>query len=275
MSSEDTHAPSGAGQQVYFHSPLPSQIGSEFELAGDEGHHAFAVRRRRVGDQLLLTDGVGGWAQVQVVAVAKHAGTVVVMAAGRQAPAPVQIQVVQALPKADRAGDTVAGLTQAGAQVIVPWQSRHSVSDWRAGKASKGQQRWQRIADEAAKQSRRLWWPVISEPISRLAEMSADIVLVCDETAHVPLPEVLASPPIAQRLAAARQITAATATDQLAAAPPLSIAVVVGPEGGFSEAERNELQELGTPVSLGPIVWRTALAGTIATAFVAAAAGHW
>lgn len=280
-------APAGAGQQVYYCEHLPVHLGARFEFAGDEGHHAFAVRRRREGDQLLLSNGEGGWALVQVVTHTRHNGVVEVRECGHLAAPPVQLQVFQAIPKADRAGDTIAALTQAGVDVIVPWQSQHCVSDWRRDKADKGQQRWQRIAHEAAKQSRRLWWPTVTAPIAHVGDMAADLLLICDETAAVPLPAVLATDPVKQRIQAA----IATVADDLrptdsvmntrasiaaeTAIPSLRIGIVVGPEGGFSADERTQLLQRGTCVNLGPTVWRTALAGAIASAFVAAASHRW
>ncbi|BDH58249.1 hypothetical protein MTP03_31880 [Tsukamurella sp. PLM1] len=55
---------------VFLADPLPAP-GEEYVLAGDEGRHAAAVRRVRVGEELVLSDGAGGLARCEATAVGR------------------------------------------------------------------------------------------------------------------------------------------------------------------------------------------------------------
>ena len=72
------------------------------------------------------------------------------------------VTVVQALPKSERSELVVELATEAGADVIVPWQSSRSVARWVGSKADKGVAKWRGAAATAAKQSRRAWLPEVS-----------------------------------------------------------------------------------------------------------------
>lgn len=74
--------------------------GAEFVLDGPEGRHAVSVKRLNPGEQVVLTDGRGGWAEAVVKAAEGKDRLVVAVAdAGREEEPAVRITVVQALPK--------------------------------------------------------------------------------------------------------------------------------------------------------------------------------
>jgi len=226
-----------------------------FLLDGPEGRHACVVRRMRVGESLALTDGAGRVAPATVLAVGRGSVEVHVEAAFDVPPPAVRVTVVQALPKGERSELAVELATEAGVDSIVPWSAARCVARWSADKAEKGAQRWQSVAREAAKQSRRSVVP----PIAPLASTSdvvsliagSDDTLVLHEQGSVPIAGV-----------------------------PLpdsgSVLLIIGPEGGISPEELALFTAAGAHVvRLGPEVLRTSTAATVALGALGVLARRW
>ena len=152
--------------------PTPPTVGEVIELTGDEGRHAVSVKRTSVGEQIELVDGHGTRAVITVTGVSgkDRLTGVVDCVANEPAPRPT-VTVIQALPKAARSELTVDLLTQAGADVIVPWQAGRSVANW-GKKQDKGLAKWRAAARAAAKQSRRSRIPEIT-PVADQAAVAA------------------------------------------------------------------------------------------------------
>lgn len=230
-------------------------VGSVVEITGDEAHHAVAVRRLKVGEQVVLTDGAGTSAPGVVATTGKRVFTVEVTEVRvdeRQQPS---VTVVQALPKGDRGELAVEVLTEIGVDVIVPWAASRSVAVWRGDRIAKSHAKWANTAREAAKQARRNWFPTVA-PLAATDEVAellrhADVAVVLHEDATQPLSSV----PVA-----------ADAT----------MVVVVGPEGGISDEElATFLAEGVQPVRLGREVLRTSTAGVAAVAALLARTPRW
>lgn len=238
---------------VFRAAPLPA-VGA-YRLGGDAGRHAAGVRRLRAGEGLLLVDGVGGVADATVVAAGRDHLDVEVASVHTEPPPAPRLVVVQALAKGDRGELAVELLTEVGADEIVPWQAARSVARWDAGRALRGRSRWQRVADAAAEQSRRAWWPMVA-PVMRTAEVAAlvagaDFAVVLHEEASEPL----ASLPV----------------------PAAGVlVVVVGPEGGLDQAELAALGDVGARAArLGHEVLRTSSAGLAGAAALLSRTGRW
>jgi 16S rRNA (uracil1498-N3)-methyltransferase len=225
------------------------------ELHGDEAHHAVAVRRLRVGERMLLTDGLG----TVVSGVAAEVGRrhLVVRADDvRRVPAPEpDVIVVQALPKGDRGELAVEMLTEVGVSVVVPWAAARSVAVWRGDRAAKSLARWRSTAREAAKQSRRVWFPEVAglastgEIVELLA--GADLAIVLHEDAD-------------------------ESFGSLEVPTEGSVVVVVGPEGGLTDDEVAGFRSAGGHVvRLGAEVLRTSTAGVAAVAAVLSRTERW
>jgi 16S rRNA (uracil1498-N3)-methyltransferase len=244
----------GAGLPVFRAEVAGLAAGALVELAAHEARHA-AVRRLRQGDAVLLTDGRGHAATCEVEAADRSSLTARVTSAYvQQAPRP-RLTVVQAVPKGERADLAVEALTEVGVDRIVAWQAERCVAVWRGERAEKSLRRWRTTADEAAKQARRVWWPEVEGPAS-LADVvalvgAADRAVVLHESARLPLAEL---------------------------AVPLegSVVVVVGPEGGITDAELTALADAGGHVCrLGDTVLRTSTAGLAACAALLAQTTRW
>jgi 16S rRNA (uracil1498-N3)-methyltransferase len=231
---------------VFVHPALSSvSVGASVELDGDEAHHA-VVKRIRPGEQVALTDGAGTTAVVTVSAATKSSLSGVVDSARSVEREMPRVVVVQAIPKGDRGELAVEMLTEVGVDVIVPWAAARSVAVWKGDRAGKALAKWRATAREAAKQSRRSWFPEVSdmvttdEVVELLAKASVPVVL--HEAASGPLADL----PVPGRG---------------------EIVIVVGPEGGISDEELAAFSAVGAePVRLGSSVLRTSTAGVAATA---------
>src|SRR3954463_10960647 len=136
--------------------------GDTVRVEGDEGHHAVAVRRLRAGEGVVLTDGAGTSVTGTVTATGKRDLTVAALEVHTVAAPDPALTVVQALPKGDRGELAVAVLTEIGVATIVPWSASRSVTVWKGDRAGRSVGRWRSTAREAAKQSRRAWFPEVT-----------------------------------------------------------------------------------------------------------------
>jgi 16S rRNA (uracil1498-N3)-methyltransferase len=216
-------------------------------LDGPEGHHAADVMRLRVGERLLLGDGRGGTACAVVTAVGK--GRLELSTVERRytdPPAP-RLVVAQGIAKGERGELAVQAMTEVGVDEIVPWAAVRSVARW---KDDRPLRRWRATAREAAKQARRAWLPVVSEPVSTGA-LAARVTFVLHEEATARLSTV----DVPER-------------DE--------VVLVVGPEGGVALEELAAFTAAGAvPVRLGDTVLRTSTAGVAALALLSGRLGRW
>lgn len=231
---------------------LPTQVGAQYTLSGDDGHHAVRVLRLSVGEELVLSDGRGAWSKVRVVAVDKKSVDLIVLESGFQNASATSITVIQAITKGERSKEAIELLTEAGADHIVPWQSLRSI-----GKLEKGVEKLRVVAQEASKQSRRFWVPEVSDVVDTPGAIaiikSADLAIVFHESAMTKLSDLLAE----------RESIA-------------SVAIVIGPEGGITDEELANMSGAGAKIALlGRPILRSAHAGIAAIAAVSTALGIW
>jgi len=240
-----------------FHVPgvAGTPAGGEVEVVGDEARHAVVVRRIRVGEQVVLTDGAGIRSVCTVTATSKSRLSASVVDVEVEPPAAPRLVVVQAIPKGDRGELAVEMLTEVGADVVVPWAASRSVAVWRGERAAKSQARWRSTAREAAKQSRRAWFPEVSDMVG-----TPDVVeLLRDAALSVVLHEAGGDPLARVEVPAEGDIV-----------------VVVGPEGGISGDELAAFAEVGArPLRLGSSVLRTSTAGVVAAAAILSRTPRW
>lgn len=231
-----------------------------YRLTGPEARHAVTVLRVRMGEQIQVVDGAGLRLTGVVSAVdgAAHLDLDVVTVEREQASG-CRLVLVQALAKGGRDELAIEAGTEVGMDAVIPWQSARSVSRWRGDKVSKGSQRWRQVVLGATKQSRRAFLPAVGDLLvgeellatASSAVESGGTVLVAHESADTPIGQA--------------EI----------AADGAEVLVVVGPEGGLTEAEVDGLRDVGAQVvRLGPHVLRTSTAGPIALALLAQRLGR-
>jgi 16S rRNA (uracil1498-N3)-methyltransferase len=213
------------------------------------------VRRLVPGERADITDGAGTVAEC-VVAAARPGEVELEVLSKRSEPRPEpQITVVQAIPKGDRGELAVELLTEAGADVIVPWAAERCVAVWRGDRAAKSRARWSSAAYQAAKQCRRIWFAEVTE--------QADLATVAGRISSAALAIVL-DPGAAASLA------------DIDLPASGEIVLVVGPEGGISAAEAAALSAAGAVAArIGPTVLRVSSAGVVAASVVLSRTARW
>jgi len=198
-------------------------------LDSDTEHHLRRVLRLRDGESVSVTDGAGRW----LLASVRLAGSslqleptseVVVEVASRD---PFTIAV--AMPKGDRLDWLVQKVTELGVDRIALLHADRSVVRWKPDRVDSQLARLQRIADEACRQSRRVWRVEIDAPVD----------------ASPLLTEMVVAEPGGRRIG------------------PLDRSVAIGPEGGWSQ---DELDLAADRVSLGANILRTETAAVAVSA---------
>lgn len=181
----------------------------EPELDPRDHHHLSRVLRVADGEAMVVSDGAGRWRRARFGERPEPTDEVIAV----PAPAP-SLAVGFALLKGDRPEWVTQKLTELGVDRIVPFTSDHCAVRWKGDRAAREVERLRRIAREASMQCRRTWLPAVDE-VSTVAELARSTP----------------APVIAEADADAAALLASTG------APPVSF-VLVGPEGGWSDAER-------------------------------------
>jgi 16S rRNA (uracil1498-N3)-methyltransferase len=221
-----------------------------------ESHHLSRVLRLRSGDTVLAADGAGREYTVRLETVGAEATGTVLGLAGREAESPVQITLVQSIPKGDKMEAIVRASTELGVASIVPVVTARTVVRLEPGRWRDRARRWQRVAAEAAKQCGRAVVPTVETP-HPLAE-----VLARDQRADLQLCLWEAATAAASRSSAPTSGSAVAASLPPALPRGASIRLLVGPEGGLSQGEVERARAHGwTIVGAGPRILRTETAG--------------
>ena len=234
------------------------QLGSDLiTLAGAEGRHATTVRRIMPGERVRLTDGAGLLAECEVLSARPGSGELdLAVLARRREPVPrCLVTVVQAIVKGDKGELAAELMTEVGVDTIVPWAAERCVPRWRSGREDRALGRWRTASREAAKQSRRSRFPVVTGQASTADVIArvrgAVLAVVLDPDAGAALAE-----------------TPLPAHGEMV--------VVVGPEGGISPREHADLTAAGAVAArLGPTILRGSTAGAVAAALVLSRCGRW
>ncbi len=229
--------------------------GAVLSIDGAEARHAVTVSRVKPGERLRIGNGAGLMLDVTVTGAEGALLTFRVEEAAVVEPGTPRILLVQALAKGDRDEMAVQAATELGIDGVIPWAASRSVTRWEGPKVAKGHGRWASIVREASKQSIRAWLPEVAvlTGTRQLAALAGSTrMLLLEPTAQLRLTEIAAP------------------TDDR------DILLVVGPEGGISPAELDQLEQAGaTRVRLGETVLRTSTAGPAALAILNATLGRW
>jgi 16S rRNA (uracil1498-N3)-methyltransferase len=221
----------------------------------DETRHLTRVLRLGAGDIVEALDGAGSMLTVRIERVSpRGAEGAVLSRAAHRTESPLRLTLAQGIAKGDKMESIIRMATELGATRVVPLATARAVVRMEPGRRGARWARWQRVAQEAAKQSGRAVVPDIAPP-QRLDEWLAarerEGLLVCLwEGAHSPVVPQLPQPPIAQAT------------------------LVVGPEGGLETAEAEALGKAGAIIgSLGARILRTETAGPVGLALLQARYG--
>jgi 16S rRNA (uracil1498-N3)-methyltransferase len=218
-------------------------------VGGEEHRHLARVLRVRPGDSVTLFDGLGGEVDARVQRVGRDE-TELSLGARREStvsPADAPLTLLTAVPRGGRMDFLVQKATELGVHRVVPVIAARSVARPEAGRRS----RWQKIAQEAARQSGRADVPQIDAPVALAAAVSA---------ADLP----------GRRFAffeGERQRSLGAALDDDSSLE--ATAVLIGPEGGFDPAEIGAARDAGfVTLGLGPLILRVETAAIVALALI-------
>ncbi len=220
----------------------PTQLNTDAHtvtVLGEDARHIARSLRMAVGEDITVADGSGMIYSCRLSSIHDEevVAEILVSARGESEP-PYDLTLYMAYPKGDKLETVIQKAVELGATRVVPFESERCIKRPAAEKKPRITERLNRIACEAAKQCGRARLPVVESPIS-FSQMldrakAAALPLFCYEgTGTVSL--MLALPKT----------------------PPVSVAVVIGCEGGFSPAEASHAKEAGLfMVNLGPRILR-------------------
>ena len=217
------------------------------ELRGDEARHLTRVLRVEPGQRFELSDNENAYLAEIEEARGEHV-LFRILQPIETPPLPVRITLCAALIKFDRFEWIIEKATELGVESILPVEATRTEKGL-FDASRKRSERWARIARESSQQSRRVRVPQILPAVRFPAVLE-------HPAAHRFFLEEDAAPPLLHEIPEERQET---------------VAVLVGPEGGWTDAERHAARDGGwCGVSLGPQVLRAETAACAAVAVVVA-----
>ena len=217
------------------------------ELHGENARHLTRVLRVAPGQLFEISDNRAAY--LAEIAEARGGRVVFrVIEPLAAAAMPVEITLCAALVKFDRFEWMVEKATELGAARVQPVEAERSEKGLFAA-AARRRERWVRIARESSQQARRVTAPEIlpAQPFARTVRLEAPFRYFLEEAA---------APPFLRALPSTRPAGA-------------HAALLAGPEGGWTDAERESAAAAGwQPVSLGPLVLRAETAAMAALAIL-------
>lgn len=252
---------------LFFSADLDRDVGpgGSVSLAGTEAHHAIRVMRLTPGQQLSVADGDGFVVHGRVAEIAGDRLDVSVDTVETAEPPATELILVQALAKGDRDLQAVEAATEIGVDAVIPWSAERSVVVWRGDRAEKALRKWDSTLFTASKQCRRARRPTLRAPVTT-NQLAAAISSAESDLAAVVLHEDAGD-------ALSRLVRDLRGPG---GAAPKSIMLIVGPEGGISEAELAELRAAGAvSARIGQYVLRSSTAGPVALSVIRTARGEW
>ena len=215
-------------------------------ITGPDVNHIKNVLRVRQGEKMLVSDGTGRDYLCQAEEIAGQEVAVRILETkeeGRELPS--RIWLFQGLPKSDKMEFIIQKAVELGACQVIPVETKRCVVRLDGKKAAKKVERWQQIAESAAKQSKRMLIPSV-HPVMTFKDALAwakelDVRLIPYE--------------LAQGMAETKALLSEIRPGQ-------SIGIFIGPEGGFEEKEIEAAIDAGvSTITLGKRILRTETAG--------------
>jgi 16S rRNA (uracil1498-N3)-methyltransferase len=204
----------------------------------------------RPGEILTALDPQGGYWRVRLVEIGDVARGVPLARLEQPAESPLAIEVFQALPEKERFELVLQKLTELGVTRIVPVESQRSMTLAERDAVQAKSHRWPDVILRAAKQCRRAMIPMLHDTTS----FADALILAGKAQAKLMLYEGEVEMTLSSVLGSVR---------------PEQVALLVGPEGGFSPDEVAAAAAAGfLPISLGPRILRTETAAIVGTALL-------
>lgn len=219
--------------RLYVNAPL--NVGGRIELDDDAAHYVRTVLRLKAGDAIMLFNGQGGEYHSRFSEVSRKSVRVEIeQYSARDVESPLRVTLGMGISRGDRMDWAVQKAVELGVAELTPLLTTRCVTKLNDEKKRQRWQHWQHIVQHATEQSGRTRLPVLGE-IAELAdwvEQPQGLKIFLDPYATQTLADLLP-------------------TDQ-------QITLLSGPEGGFSDAEREIAKDAGfVPVRMGARILRT------------------
>ena len=236
-----------------FHSAENLKIGAIFKLSENAATHATRVLRLNVGDTIKLFNGDGFDYNCELLSVKKS--EVIASITSSQAmknESPLNITLLQGISSGDRMDYTIQKAVELGVNQIQPIATARSVVKLSAERAAKRLEHWRNVVVAACEQSGRAFVPTVAAPLTLSAWLQANNHAGAGD-ANL---RILLNPVGAIRLAKLPT-------------PNANIELLIGAEGGLSEAEIDTALSQGfQSVVLGARILRTETAALVAIAAI-------
>ena len=225
----------------------PSQVLDEkVTIKGNDVNHIKNVLRMKVGEELLISNGIDMDYYCKIESISDDEIVAVVLNeefAGTELPC--EIYLFQGLPKSDKMELIIQKAVELGAKAIVPVATKRCVVKLDDKKEASKLKRWQAISDSAAKQSRRV---IIPEVMPVMSFKEAINLAKTFDLGIIPYENF-------KDMEETRNILSKLDKG-------MKIGIFIGPEGGFDDSEISYAMENGVkPISLGKRILRTETAG--------------
>jgi 16S rRNA (uracil1498-N3)-methyltransferase len=233
-----------------FFCPQSLAVGQLLALPDAVAHH-IQVLRLAQGDLITLFNGEGGEYTAALTEIARRSASAEIKAhTAREVELPFAVTLAQALPEGSKMDWIIEKAIELGVSGIQPLAAQRCVVRLSAERAEKKLEHWRGIIVSAAEQSGR-------NRLAQLAQPQDYKHWITQQDLHR---RIILTPRAEQSLA-----------DWARHQPPQAVTLVVGPEGGLSEAEENDAIRHGAlPLAMGPRILRTETAGLSALAMLAA-----
>jgi 16S rRNA (uracil1498-N3)-methyltransferase len=228
-----------------------TEVNANIIISGNDYNHLKNSLRLNIGDRVILSDGDGFDMEAEIVAYSDQGAELKILNREKsKVEAGIKVWLAQGLPKKSKMDLIVEKATEIGFSGLIPLESKRTIVKYNHKKKKKKRSRWQRVAEAAAKQSGRAVIPKIdefcsSDQLKNLKKRFNHVLLLWENEKNLSL----------KRFFRENNVEAKA-----------NILVVIGPEGGFSEAEVNKFKnELDAQIiTLGPRILRTETAGITA-----------
>ncbi len=218
-------------------------VGQTLRLTEEASHHLAHVLRVKIADSLVIFNGQGGEYLAMITHIDKKNVTVLLKEyLSRTAESPLELFLAQGISRGEKMDWTIQKAVELGVNKIIPLWTERSTVKLDKERLEKRVQHWQAIAIHAAQQSGRNQITEITQPqtLSMIITEKIEYRFILSPTGNVQL-NTLSLPPSAK------------------------ILLLIGPEGGFSEAETKLATEAGClALHLGPRILRTETAAIAA-----------
>ena len=243
----------------------PEQVQADrIVITGSDVRHISRVLRLGPGDAVTCVDGTGREWTALILEINNHEVTCSIAGEARcQAEPPVRVTLCQGLPKGEKMELIIQKCCELGVHRILPVNCARTIVQLDAKKATQRQVRWQRVAEEAAKQARRGSVPEVAGLVDfasalQQAPKEALAIMPWEDEGQAGLKSLLREPRV-------------TGGDYQADGMPgeTEVWIFIGPEGGFTAREAEQARQAGCrTVSLGPRILRTETAAIATLALI-------